>query len=183
MTGTVAVVGSFNVDHVWHSERLPRPGETLAGIYTTGPGGKGFNQAVAARRAGAGTVFVCALGDDSGTLLARALAKADGIALRVPVVAGSLVDITFISRRETTAQEVNKILTDAALSPRWQGIFTVSNEQLVSSDIIGTTYASIADLPMTRVIGNLVKVLAWYDNEMGYAHTLLRHVKGAGKHI
>jgi len=106
--------------------------------------------------------------------------KFDGIALRVPVVAGSLVDITFISRRETTAQEVNKILTDAALSPRWQGIFTVSNEQLVSSDIIGTTYASIADLPMTRVIGNLVKVLAWYDNEMGYAHTLLRHVKKAG---
>src|SRR3990167_4712015 len=107
--------------------------------------------------------------------------KFDGIALRVPVVAGSLVDITFIARRETTAQEVNSILTAAALSPRWQGIFTVSNEQLVSSDIIGTTYASIADLPMTRVIGNLVKVLAWYDNEMGYAHTLLRHVKEAGK--
>ena len=106
--------------------------------------------------------------------------KFDGIALRVPVVAGSLVDITFIARRETTAQEVNSILTAAALSPRWQGIFTVSSEQLVSSDIIGTTYASIADLPMTRVIGNLVKVLAWYDNEMGYAHTLLRHVKGAG---
>ena len=83
MTGTVAVVGSFNVDHVWHSERLPRPGETLAGTYATGPGGKGFNQAVAARRAGAGTVFVCALGDDAGAALARALAKADGIALRV----------------------------------------------------------------------------------------------------
>ncbi len=106
--------------------------------------------------------------------------KFDGIALRVPVVVGSLVDITFITRRETTAEEVNKILTDAALSPRWQGIFTVSNEPLVSSDIIGTTYASIADLALTRVIGNLVKVLAWYDNEMGYAHTLLRHVKAAG---
>lgn len=106
--------------------------------------------------------------------------KFDGIALRVPVVAGSLVDVTFIARRETTAQEVNSILTAAALSPQWQGIFTVSSEQLVSSDIIGTTYASIADLPMTRVIGNLVKVLAWYDNEMGYAHTLLRHVKAAG---
>ncbi|HEY4502138.1 MAG TPA: type I glyceraldehyde-3-phosphate dehydrogenase, partial [Candidatus Paceibacterota bacterium] len=64
---------------------------------------------------------------------------------------------------------------------RWQGIFAVSNEPLVSSDIIGSEYASVADLPMTRVIGNLVKVLAWYDNEMGYAHTLLRHVKEAGK--
>ena len=81
MTGTVVVVGSFNVDHVWHSERLPRPGETLAGTYATGPGGKGFNQAVAARRAGAGTAFVCALGDDAGAALARTLAKADGIAL------------------------------------------------------------------------------------------------------
>src|SRR3989338_7959050 len=105
----------------------------------------------------------------------------DGIALRVPLVAGSLVDITLIARRETTAEEVNKILTDAAASPRWQGIFTTSDEPLVSSDIIGNPHASIADLEMTRVVGgNLVKVLAWYDNEMGYAHTLMRHVKGAG---
>lgn len=106
--------------------------------------------------------------------------KFDGIAMRVPVVAGSLVDITFIAKRDTTAEEVNKLLSEAAASERWRGIFTVSNEPLVSSDIIGTTYASIADLELTRAIGNLVKVLAWYDNEMGYAHTLLRHVKGAG---
>lgn len=106
--------------------------------------------------------------------------KFDGIAVRVPTVAGSLVDITFVAKRETSAEEVNKILNVAAASPRWQGIFAVSNEPLVSSDIIGTEYASIADLEMTRVIGNLVKVLAWYDNEMGYAHTLLRHVKKAG---
>ncbi len=105
----------------------------------------------------------------------------DGISVRVPTVAGSLVDITFISKRDTTAEEVNKILIAAALSPRWQGIFAASNEPLVSSDIIGTEYASIADLEMTRVIGNLVKVMAWYDNEMGYAHTLLRHVKATGK--
>ena len=109
--------------------------------------------------------------------------KFDGIALRVPVVAGSLVDITFIARRETTAEEINKILSDAAASARWQGIFAVSTEPLVSSDIIGTVHASIADLGMTRVIGNLVKVLAWYDNEMGYAYTLLRHVKEAGKFV
>lgn len=77
----VAVVGSFNVDHVWRAPRLPRPGETLAGEYATGAGGKGFNQAVAAQRAGAATAFVCALGDDAGGVLARELAAADGIRL------------------------------------------------------------------------------------------------------
>lgn len=77
----VVVVGSFNVDHVWSTPALPRAGETLAGRYRSGPGGKGFNQAVAAARAGAPTAFVCALGDDGGGRLARALADADGIAL------------------------------------------------------------------------------------------------------
>ena len=108
--------------------------------------------------------------------------KFDGIAVRVPVIAGSLVDVTFVAKRETSAQEVNKILEDAAKLPRWQGIFATTREPLVSSDIVGEPYGSIADLSMTRVVGNLVKVLAWYDNEMGYAHTLLRHVKAAGKH-
>lgn len=78
----VVVVGSFNVDHVWTVAALPRPGETLSGHYRTGPGGKGFNQATAAARAGASTTFVCALGDDVGGQLARALAVADGIDLR-----------------------------------------------------------------------------------------------------
>lgn len=78
----VVVVGSFNVDHVWSVAALPRPGETLAGQYHTGPGGKGFNQATASARAGASTSFVCALGEDAGGQLARALATADGIDLR-----------------------------------------------------------------------------------------------------
>ncbi|RDZ29489.1 ribokinase [Lysobacter silvisoli] len=77
----VVVVGSFNVDHVWSVAALPRPGETLAGQYHTGPGGKGFNQATAAARAGASTGFICALGEDAGGQLARALATADGIEL------------------------------------------------------------------------------------------------------
>jgi len=80
---SVVVVGSFNVDHAWQASQLPRPGETLAGRYATGPGGKGFNQAVAARRAGARTAFVCALGDDAGGALARDLAARDDIALHV----------------------------------------------------------------------------------------------------
>lgn len=78
----VIVVGSFNVDHVWRCAELPAVGATIAGQYATGPGGKGFNQAVAAARAGVGTAFVCALGDDPGGALARVLADADGIALR-----------------------------------------------------------------------------------------------------
>lgn len=79
--GRVVVIGSFNVDHVWTTAALPRAGETLSGEYTTGPGGKGFNQAVAARRAGADTAFICALGDDPGGQLARALATTEGIDL------------------------------------------------------------------------------------------------------
>ncbi len=105
----------------------------------------------------------------------------DGISLRVPVPAGSIVDITFLASRDTTANEVNTILTTASRDPRWAGIFTVTNEPLVSSDILGSTYASIADLAMTRVVGgNLIKVLAWYDNEWGYTHTLVEHVIKAG---
>ena len=77
----VIVVGSFNVDHVWRCVELPAVGATIAGQYSTGPGGKGFNQAVAAARAGAHTAFVCALGDDAGGALARQLAAAEGIDL------------------------------------------------------------------------------------------------------
>ncbi|UNK58174.1 ribokinase [Pseudoxanthomonas daejeonensis] len=79
---SVIVVGSFNVDHVWRCAELPAVGATIAGQYSTGPGGKGFNQAVAAARAGARTAFVCALGDDAGGALARQLAQGDGIDLR-----------------------------------------------------------------------------------------------------
>ena len=79
--GRVVVVGSFNVDHVWRCPELPVPGATLAGDYLSGPGGKGFNQAVAAARAGATTSFVCALGNDPGGALARALASEDAIDL------------------------------------------------------------------------------------------------------
>ncbi len=108
----------------------------------------------------------------------------DGISVRVPSVIGSYVDLTFVTKRNTDKEEVNNILRQAAADPRWKGIFKTSEEPLVSSDIIGDTYASIADLEMTRVVGgNLVKVLAWYDNEMGYAQTLVDHVIKFGSHI
>lgn len=110
--------------------------------------------------------------------------KFDGIALRVPVVVGSIADITFLAKRDTSVEEINDVLREAAQSERWHGIFDVSDEPLVSTDIIGNPHAAIADLAMTRVVaGNLVKVLAWYDNEMGYAHTLLRHVVTIGRSL
>ncbi|PCI30361.1 type I glyceraldehyde-3-phosphate dehydrogenase [Candidatus Wolfebacteria bacterium] len=108
----------------------------------------------------------------------------DGIAMRVPVPNGSIVDITFIASRDTTVAEVNGLLESAAGEDRWAGIFAATHEELVSSDILGAPYAAIADLSLTRVVGgNLVKVLAWYDNEIGYAHTLVRHVLTSGAHI
>lgn len=105
----------------------------------------------------------------------------DGISIRVPVPAGSIVDVTFISKKETNAEEVNNILRDASKADRWKGIFSATDEELVSSDILGSSFGSIADLKMTRVVGgNLVKVMAWYDNEAGYTHTLIDHVKKTG---
>src|SRR5690606_21174506 len=82
MGGRVLVVGSYNQDHVWSTDALPAPGATRLGRYATGPGGKGFNQAVAAARAGASTVFIAALGDDAAAAHARSLATADDIDLR-----------------------------------------------------------------------------------------------------
>jgi glyceraldehyde 3-phosphate dehydrogenase len=108
----------------------------------------------------------------------------DGISLRVPVPAGSIVDITFIAKRTTTAEEVNNTLKQAATTDRWKNIFAVTEEPLVSSDILGNTHASIADLEMTRVVGgNLVKVLGWYDNEYGYTATLVEHAIRTGRTI
>ena len=106
--------------------------------------------------------------------------KFDGIALRVPVAAGSIADITFLTKRNTTPEEINEIFRKAAESSRWRGILKVSDEQLVSSDILGEPYGAIVDAGFTKVVdGNLAKVLSWYDNEWGYASTLVKHVTKA----
>ena len=108
----------------------------------------------------------------------------DGISIRVPMIAGSIVDVTFIAKRNTTVEEVNEILKKAAKDKRWEVIFAVTEEELVSSDILGSPYGSIADLKLTRVVGgNLVKVMGWYDNEMGYTYTLVEHVIKTGNTI
>ena len=102
----------------------------------------------------------------------------------MPVITGSIADITFLAKRETSVEEINALLEKASKEERWKGVFTVTHEELVSSDIIGMPYASIADLKMTRVVGGrLVKVLAWYDNEMGYTYALVEHVVRSGKHV
>lgn len=103
--------------------------------------------------------------------------KFDGLAMRVPIIAGSIADITLISKRNTSVEEVNDILRAAAADPHWAKIFSVTEDPVVSSDIVGSKFASIADLGLTRVVdGNLVKVMAWYDNEMGYTYSLMEHV-------
>jgi len=101
----------------------------------------------------------------------------DGLALRVPVITGSISDFTFVTARSTSVEEVNEMFIDAARTSPYQGILAVTNEPLVSSDIIGRPESSIVDLGLTRVIdGDLVKVMAWYDNEIGYSHRLVEQI-------
>ncbi len=103
--------------------------------------------------------------------------KFDGIAVRMPVIAGSLIDFTFLAGRKTTVQEINDIFKRYAQDPYWREILAVTEDPLVSTDIIREPYGSIIDLAWTRVIdGDLVKILSWYDNEWGYANMLKLHV-------
>ena len=99
----------------------------------------------------------------------------DGIALRAPIPVGSIADVTFITSRPTTVDEVNRIFTEEADSERYKGVLGVSRDPLVSSDIVGDSRASIIDVELTRVVdGDLVKIMSWYDNEWGYANQMVR---------
>jgi len=104
--------------------------------------------------------------------------KFDGISIRVPVICGSLSDITMITERPTSVEEVNSIFKEEAQKPEWQGIIKVVEDQIVSSDIIGEPYGAIIDLTLTKVVdGDLVKVFSWYDNEYGYCAMLVKHIE------
>jgi glyceraldehyde 3-phosphate dehydrogenase len=84
---------------------------------------------------------------------------------------------TCVTSKNTTAEEVNELYRKAAAEKRWQGILGVSEDALVSSDIVGRTEPALIDLPSTKVVGgNLVTVYSWYDNEWGYTHSLVEHV-------
>ena len=106
----------------------------------------------------------------------------DGMAVRVPTPVGSLSDFTFLLSRDVTEDEVNQAFKDAAEQPFFKGILTWTEEPLVSSDFIGNSHSSIIDLNLTKVVGgNMVKVVAWYDNEWGYSNRLVELVVDAGK--
>ncbi len=95
----------------------------------------------------------------TGKVIEELAGKFDGIAIRVPTVSGSIVDITFIAGRETSAEEINQIFKDAEKEERYKGILRTESEQIVSTDIIGDTHAAIVDLNFTKVQGRLVKIM------------------------
>ena len=104
--------------------------------------------------------------------------KFDGVAIRAPVPVGSIADIVSLVGRPTSADEVNSIFREEAASARYRDIVGVSDEAIVSTDIIHDPRASIIDCTLTQVVdGDLVKVLSWYDNEWGYAAQLVREAK------
>ncbi len=108
----------------------------------------------------------------------------DGLSIRVPTPVVSLSDITLVAKRDTTVEEINQILSKAAVSPEYKGILAVTNEELVSRDLVGDSHSAIVDLNLTKVVGgNLVKVVAWYDNEWGYSNRLVEMVELAGKQL
>lgn len=119
----------------------------------------------------------------STTGAAKATAKAlpelegkfDGISVRAPVPVGSIADIVIVTARPTTKEEVNSVLREEAESERYHGILGVTDEELVSSDIIQDPRASIVSLDLTTVVdGDLVKIMSWYDNEWGFTHQMIR---------
>lgn len=106
-----------------------------------------------------------------------------GISFRVPVPVGSLSDFTFLLKKDTSVEEVNKVLKEEAASDQYKGIMMVTEDPIVSSDIIGNSHSSIVDLSLTQVVGgNMVKVIAWYDNEYGYANRLVEETLMVSKH-
>jgi len=108
--------------------------------------------------------------------------KFDGIAIRVPVVTGSISDLTFIVAKNTSKDEVNQAIKDAADTNHWRGLLAWTEEPLVSSDIIGRKESVIVDLSLTQVIdGDLVKIFAWYDNEWGYSNRLIEQTIAVGR--
>ncbi|MBE9128382.1 MULTISPECIES: type I glyceraldehyde-3-phosphate dehydrogenase [unclassified Coleofasciculus] len=103
--------------------------------------------------------------------------KFDGVAVRAPVTVGSISDIIFVTERSTTVEEINNIFKEEADSEKYHGALAVSEDPIVSSDIIQDSHGSIVDLTMTQVVdGDLIKVMSWYDNEWGYASQMIREV-------
>jgi glyceraldehyde 3-phosphate dehydrogenase len=108
----------------------------------------------------------------------------DGLSIRVPTPVVSLADFTFLLKRKTTVEEINAALKKASKLARWKGVLEVTEEELVSSDFIGNPASCIVDLPLTAVVdGDMVKVIAWYDNEWGYSNRLAELALLVGKSL
>lgn len=136
----------------------------------------GPSQEISRTRASANNLIPTSTGAATATVkvIPKLQNKFDGISIRVPVICGSLSDITAVLKKSVTVEEVNKAFKNAAQNPMFKGILDVSNDHRVSSDYIGDSHSSIIDLEFTRVVGgNLVKVLAWYDNELAYSTRLV----------
>lgn len=139
------------------------------------------------RRGRAAGVNIVPASTGAAIAVARAIpslaGRFDGMAMRVPVVAGSLSAIVFLASRPTSAEEINALLQAASESERWARVLAVTHEQLVSSDVVGDPHAAIVDLALTKVVdGDLCSVYSWYDNEFGYTNSLLEHVLEVAKH-
>ncbi len=108
----------------------------------------------------------------------------DGMAIRVPTLDVSVSDLTYVLKKKVTAEEVNKVLVEASKKPEYKGVLGVSKVPLVSTDFIGSSYSSVVDLEFTKVIdGDLLKILAWYDNEWGYSNRLVEMAARVGARL
>jgi glyceraldehyde 3-phosphate dehydrogenase len=131
-------------------------------------------------RAGAANLVPTSTGAARATTRAvpELAGRFDGIAVRAPIPVGSVADIVFDSSRPTTVEEVNEIFRQEAETARYEGILGVSEDPLVSADIIGDARAAVIDLELTMVVDDtLVKVMAWYDNEWGFTHQMIREAR------
>ena len=140
-----------------------------------GPSKKNFRMG----RAGAANLVPTTTGAAIATTkaLPEYVGKFDGVAIRVPIPVGSISDMTFVTERPVTIEEVNAIFEEEAKTPRYTNILTTTTEPIVSSDIIKSPYASTVDLNMTRVVdGDLLKVMTWYDNEWGFTNQMIRQI-------
>jgi glyceraldehyde 3-phosphate dehydrogenase len=136
------------------------------------------------RRGRAGAVNMLPASTGAALATTRALpalaGRFDGVAIRVPIPAGSIADVTAVTTRPVTREEVNDAFREEAASDRYRGILGVAEDPVVSADIIGDPRASVVDAAMTRVVdGTLVKVMSWYDNEWGFSCQMIREAFAA----
>lgn len=131
-------------------------------------------------RAGAANIVPTSTGAAIATTkaLPQFANKFDGVALRVPIPVGSISDMTFVTEKNITIEEVNAILQEEAATSRYAKVLSTTYEPIVSSDIVKSPYASTVDLSMTRVVdGDLLKVMTWYDNEWGFTNQMIRQIQ------